>query len=163
MRKIFLLLVISVCAGQVYSQDSLGNLKELKQLLMQRKDQFDTYAKQADERSGIFGNKTKKDLEKSREILLQIVKIDNSIMDELNRAITNRGMAKADYSTDQLQYTTTIQQLTLAADTLEKQLNIATEAKASLQKKITLQQWAIYFLCAAILIGLWQRFRLMKR
>ena len=163
MKRMLFLLMLSFLAIQAYSQDSLNNLGELKQLLKQRKDQFDTYAKQAGARSGIFGNKTKKDLEKSREILLQIVNIDNRIMDELNQAIANRGMAKADYSADQMQYTTTIQQLTLAADTLEKQLNAATEEKTSLQKKTTLQQWAIYFLCAVILLGLFKRFRTVKK
>jgi hypothetical protein len=114
---LFLLLCINL-----FAQDSLGNLKELQQLLQLRQQQFQSYAAAADQRSGIFGNKTKKDLEESREILLRIVEIDNRIMVELDQAIAERGMAKADFSADQMNYEKTIRQLTMAADTLEKQV-----------------------------------------
>ena len=163
MKKILLFLILISSFSGILAQDYLQSVNELQKLLQQRQDRFAAYTQAADRRSGIFGNKTKKDLESSREILLGIVQLDNQIMDELNRAIAVRGMAKADYTVDAGQYQRTIDQLSFAADTLEKQLNVATETKASLQKKTTMQQWAIYFLCAAILLGLWQRFRMLRR
>ncbi|MFI5136133.1 MAG: hypothetical protein ACHQD9_09795 [Chitinophagales bacterium] len=148
MKKMIFLLLILSNGHELFAQDSLNNIIELQQLLKQRKDQFDSYAVAADQRSGIFGNKTKKDLEKSREILLGMVKIDNKIMDKLGQTISTRGMAKADYSVDEMGYQQRIKQLTLATDTLYKQLVTARENQSSLQKKITMQQVGLYFLGA---------------
>src|SRR6185295_18213620 len=100
MNKIFLLIPFLLFTAQLKAQDSLGNITELQKLLKDRKNRFVAYATSADQRSGIFGNKTKKDLEKSREILFEIVKTDNTIFNELTRVISKRGMAKADYSYD---------------------------------------------------------------
>src|SRR6185436_7073698 len=104
MKKIILLIPFFLFTPQLKAQDSIGNIEELQKLLKERKDRFEAYATSADQRSGIFGNKTKKDLEKSREILFQIVKTDNNILTELDRAISHRGMAKADYSVDEAGY-----------------------------------------------------------
>src|SRR5438034_1347796 len=111
MRKICLLLLILFNVNNLPAQDSLSNIVELQHMLQQRKDQFQAYAEAADHRSGIFGMKTKKDLEQSREILLSIVNLDNRIMEKLNRVISARGMAKADYSTELLDDRQTIDRL----------------------------------------------------
>jgi hypothetical protein len=152
MIKISLLILFFTFTAQLKAQDSLGNITELQKLLKERKDRFEAYANSADERSGIFGNKTKKDLEKSREILLQIVKTDNNILLELDRAISHRGMAKADYSVDEASYKQTIDRLTQASDTLNSQLIAAKESNATIQKKLSTQQWMIYLSIAIIVV-----------
>ena len=150
MNKVFLLIPFLLFNAQLKAQDSLGNITELQKLLKERKDRFEAYATSADQRSGIFGNKTKKDLEKSREILFQIVKTDNNILNELTRVISKRGMAKADYSYDESGYKQTIDQLTQAADTLNKQLVAVKEINAAMESKAHTQQWILYLLLGVI-------------
>jgi len=150
MKKICVLIFILSNVGALSAQDSLGNLTELQHLLQIRKDRFQEYATAADQRTGIFGTKTKKDLEQSREILLQIVKTDNNILNALNQAIVRRGMAKADYSYDEIQNSQTIERLTEAADTLNKQLITAREINDSLEKKTGMQSGINYILIGII-------------
>jgi len=152
MNKIFLLILFFLFTAQLKAQDSLGNITELQKLLKDRKDRFEAYATSADQHSGIFGIKTKKDLEKSREILLEIVKTDNNILLELNRAISHRGIAKADYSIDEAGYKQTIDRLTQASDTLNSQLIAAKEINTTMQKKVNTQQWIVYSQFAIIMI-----------
>lgn len=155
MKKFFLpwILFASVCmAYPVQVQDSLGNITELQKLLKERKDRFEDYATSADQRSGIFKMKTKKDLEQSREILLQIVKTDNRIFNELSAVISRRGMAKADYSYDEITYKETINRLTQAADTLNKQLAAEKQLHAVSERKASTQQWVTYILLGLIAV-----------
>ena len=152
MKNPILIAIALLAFSSLKAQDSIGNMTELKKLLKERKDRFEAYAISADERSGIFGNKTKKDLEKSREILFQIVKTDNTILSELTRVISKRGMAKADYSYDEMGYRQTIDLLTQAADTLNKQLVTVKEVNVSLKKKVDIQQWILYSLLGVIVL-----------
>jgi hypothetical protein len=159
MKIIFLLACITFfqSAG---AQDSLNSITELQHLLQQRKDRFETYAEAADKRSGILGTKTKKDLEQSREVLLDIVNLDNRIMGELNRAISTRGIAKADYSNDLMDSRQTIQRLSAASDTLYKQLQVIKVENEELRKKTEQGKWITYlFLAWVILFGLLFFFR----
>ncbi len=152
MRKLTLITILILLFTNTFAQDSLSTIGELQKLLKDRRERFQSYATSADQRSGIFGNKTKKDLEESREILLDIVKTDDHILTKLNEAISTRGMAKSDYSVDVMNYTQTIDRLAAAADTLNKQLIDVRESNSSLQQKAGMQQWMIYALSAAVVI-----------
>lgn len=134
------------------AQDSLGSIGELQRLLNERNLRFGEYVQSAEKKSGIFGNKTKKDLEQSREILLEIVKTDEEILSELNRAIQRRGMAKVSYTFDEMEYRQTIDQLVQASDTLEKQLVATREIHASLQKKYDVQKMILYGIAATFAV-----------
>ena len=150
MKCSMLLLLFLPIMNLANAQDSLGNITELQRLLKERKDHFQEYSQAADQRSGIFGNKTKRDLEQSREILFNIVKTDNHILEELDRAISNRGMAKADYSFEETSYKQTIEQLSQATDTLNKQLEAQKQISASMQNKADSQRWILYVLAGII-------------
>ena len=162
MTKYLALILFWFTIKSLPAQDSLGNIGELQKLMKQRQDQFEAYANAAEQRSGIFKNKTKKDLEESREILLQIVNIDNRIMSELNRVVSSRGLAKANYSFDVQQYTETISNLTAATDTLSRQLDILKHDHAGLEKKEYLQRWLMYIFAGTTLLLIAMRF-LRKR
>jgi hypothetical protein len=82
---------------------------------------------------------------------LQIVKTDNALLNALDHAIVRRGMAKADYSVDELSYKQTVDRLTLAADTLNKQLISERELNASITGKAKTQQLITYLLLGVIL------------
>jgi len=149
MRIICAIGLLLCCSGYLVAQDSLNSITELQHLLQERRDRFESYASAADKRSGIFGMKTKKDMEESREILLGIVNLDNRIMAELTHVISARGMAKANYSTDLMENSEMIKRLTAASDTLYKQLTVQKEMNESLQAKTERQKWVLYFFIAA--------------
>jgi hypothetical protein len=152
MKKLILSFLTLLIFFNVNAQDSLGSITELQRLLKERRDRFDAYATSADQKSGIFGNKTKKDLEESRTILLEIVKTDNQLLNELDRAISRRGIAKADYSVAEVGYRETIDRLSQAVDTLNKQLIAERELSASFQHKTESGQWFLYLLLAIIAV-----------
>jgi hypothetical protein len=80
------------------------------------------------------------------------VKTDNNILTELDQAIIHRGMAKADYSVDEVGYKQTIDKLTHASDTLNSQLIAEKEINATMQKKLNTQHWIVYLELAIMAI-----------
>ncbi len=150
MRKYLLLLLSMLFFHTLHAQDSLGNITELKKLLQERKDRFSQYSAAAEMKSGIFGNKTKKDLEHSRDILIEIVKTDNHLLTELDKAIEKRGIAKADYSFDEVAYKQTIENLANATDTLNIQLAAVKDLNIKLNSSLDREKWLRYTLLSII-------------
>jgi hypothetical protein len=71
-------------AGQDHSREYL------RQLLKERKDRFEEFTEAADKKSGIFGNRTKRDVEKQNEVLIEIVRTDNHIVRELEASLNQK-------------------------------------------------------------------------
>lgn len=57
--------------------------QRINNMLAQRSEKFSQYTKSLDEHTGIFGWQTKKDIKHSGEILMDIVRTDDSIFKEL--------------------------------------------------------------------------------
>jgi hypothetical protein len=57
----------------------------IQQILKERKEKFSTYTESLDDATGWFGIKTKKDLKKSQSVLVEIVRLDNRLINVLNR------------------------------------------------------------------------------
>lgn len=115
---IFLLLFINSAFSQMQVQDRLN----LQNLLAERAKNFSEYTSSIQKRSGIFGNKTKKDLEKSNEILIGIVTLDNSITDALNRALQYKTFEKTSDNYDVMDCQLKLKQSMEVTDTLLKQM-----------------------------------------
>lgn len=163
MKKYLLLLPCILFFNTLHAQDSLGNITELKKLLQERKDRFSQYSEAAEMKSGIFGNITKKDLEHSRDILIEIVKTDNHLLTELDKAIEKRGIAKADYSFDEVAYKQTIENLANATDTLNVQLTAAKDLNKVVQSSLRKQQWISYVLLSIVGILLFVIFMIRRK
>lgn len=86
-----LLITIPFCASAV--QDSVKQKDEkraLRMLLKERKEKFAQYTEHIDDKSGFFGNHSKRDLKEINEVLKDIVRTDNNIITELERLLDQR-------------------------------------------------------------------------
>lgn len=97
---------------------------ELQGLLAERAKNFSAYTSSIQKRSGIFGNKTKSDIQRSNEVLLAIVTLDNNIMDALNRALSYKSFEKATDNYSKSDCEMRLKQSMQVTDTLMKQLTL---------------------------------------
>lgn len=122
---LLLWLFMSASFAQVQMQERLN----LQNLLAERAKNFSEYTSSIQKRSGIFGNKTRRDIEKSNEVLIDIVTLDNSIMDALNRALSYKTFEKTTDNYSARDCELKLKQNMQVTDTLMKQL-------AVLEKKV---------------------------
>jgi Tfp pilus assembly protein PilX len=129
MRKIHAMILLTLLALPAFSQIQMQQRINLQNLLAERAKNFSEYTSSIQKRSGIFGNKTRHDLAKSNEVLIQIVTLDNNIMDALNRALDYKTFQKTTDNFNSRDCELRLKQSMLVTDTLTKQLSI-------LEKKI---------------------------
>ena len=88
MQKLILFLSLFFLGTPVFAQqtDSLAyqlQRQKVNNLLAKRSITFNQYFESLDKHTGIFGLQTKKDIRRSNEILMDIVKMDNAVFKEL--------------------------------------------------------------------------------
>jgi small-conductance mechanosensitive channel len=87
MKKYFYLLSIILFGFQVYAQQDTAayaaQRAKVNSLLAERSTRFGQYDESLNQRTGIFGWQTKRDIKNSNEILRQVVLTDNNIFKEL--------------------------------------------------------------------------------
>lgn len=88
MKKTIFSLLLVLASSIIYAQnvDSLTyqlQRKKVNGLLTTRTQKFGQYTNSLNERTGIFGLQTKKDIRRSNKILMAIVETDNNIFKEL--------------------------------------------------------------------------------
>ncbi len=122
-KTFFLVLAISLLI--VFSTTAQTNIMERKrlfELLEERRQKFDAYSASIEKHSGIFGNKTKKDMQKSNDVLTELVRTDNNIISVLNRAVDFKNYERVSLSQEVGENTQQMESLLHATDTLERQL-----------------------------------------
>jgi len=142
MKKYFYLLFLVLVNAQVFAQqDTVADHAQrvkINTLLKSRSENFGQYEQSLNQRTGIFGWQTKKDIKNSNEILRQIVLNDNHIFKELKLLMDYKDlqhqqkMAIVDHSTERIaNYMQTIKklqdqndQLRIKAGQVEKGKNI---------------------------------------
>src|SRR5690554_2407289 len=102
MKRIFLVILLILNIVLSTSAQDLNNASSDRRLMMEilneRKQKFSSYTESLDDRTGIFGMKTKKDIERSRKILIDIVKLDNRLISVLNRRLDYKDFEKTELS-----------------------------------------------------------------
>lgn len=136
---------------------------QLQQLLVERQQNFSSYAQTLDKRSGIFGNKTKQDIGRSHEILRQLITTDNRIIDVLNKVVDLRNYEKTVLSYGIVEKKQTLENLIHATDTLNKQVTRLKESNDSLKTQNKKLTWIIYILSLLPLILVILRMRRRKK
>jgi len=156
------LLILSFFAFSLFTSLTKGqsaDRKDLHDLVELRREKFDAYSHSLEKRSGIFGNKTKKDLEHSNAVLSEIVETDNRIISTLNRVIDFKSYEKVNRNYDWLQNNDQLDNLKHATDTLTKQVDTLAIVNASLKSKTKRLRWLTYILSALLIWSLVSRRR----
>lgn len=117
------------------TQDRTADRAELHQLLMERQKKFDAYTTSLKKRSGIFGGKTKVDMQRSNEVLTDIIESDNKIISVLNRVVNFKTYEKVNMNYELLSCNERVGNLQRAVDVLNKQVNSLTSSNEAVQKK----------------------------
>lgn len=133
---------------------------DLQHYIEIRRSKFDAYSQSMEKRSGIFGNKTKKDLQKSHDALADIVETDNRIISFLNQKIDVKKYEKVNSNYDFHEQNERIRNLQLATDTLVKQVDLLTASNVTLKNKAQFLKWSVYILSVIVLwmfIQKWKR------
>lgn len=136
--------------------------KKINQLLDQRSSRFGQYESSLGKRSGIFGLKTKKDMQFSNDILRQIVLTDNDIFEELKILLDYKDFEKQQVETRAEtvegridRYQTTITGLQQENEKLRAE---AEKSIASYDK----QTIYLFALIISLLATIWYIFKLKK-
>ncbi len=98
--KAFLIFMILSGFGNLFAQDNNeayeSQRAKINNLLQQRSNNFGTYTQSLSQRTGIFGLKTKKDMQRSNDILADIVTTDNNIFKELKVLLDFKDLQKSE-------------------------------------------------------------------
>jgi len=156
-----ILLLFFLSTIQLYAQDRTADRQELMNLLQERKQKFDAYSASLEKRSGIFGGKTKKDMQRSNEVLTEIVRTDNRIISTLNRVADFKTFEKVNMNYDLMQCNERVQNLQNATDAMRKQVDALTILNTALKNKSDNLLKVVYVL--SILLVLSGIFIVLKR
>ena len=138
--------------------------QELFSLISERKQLFDAYSESLDKKSGFFGNKTKKDLRNSQEMLVDIVAIDNRIMNALNRTLDYRNYEKQSMRYDAGEYEERIRSLKILNDTLFNKNAFYEQELKSLEASLRKHKlYNFFFLMILVIVGIGLFRRLSKK
>jgi len=133
MKKYFYLLAILCIGFQTFAQQDTtayaAQRVKVNTLLEERSSKFGQYDESLNQRTGIFGWQTKKDIKNSNEILRQVVLTDNNIFKELKVLMDYKDLqnqqkvAVADHSQERMEnYMQTIKKLQDQNEELAKDL-----------------------------------------
>ncbi|MCR8556826.1 hypothetical protein KXD93_04205 [Mucilaginibacter sp. BJC16-A38] len=132
MRGIILLIILTFTLSAVQAQHNADSLayqlqrKKINTMLAQRAQKFGQYDSSLSKHTGIFGFQTKKDIRRSNDILMDIVKTDNEIYKELKILLEYRTFQQKqvisytrETQSNVLGYMTTINKLRTQIDLLK--------------------------------------------
>ena len=124
--------------------------KKINDLLSQRSEKFGQYDQSLQLQTGIFGLKTKKDMQRSNDILTDIVLNDNTIFKELKILLDFKDLEKSTIESRSTQnqyrigkYMETITKLQNEQDRLQRDIKL-------LEKSRLIYKWVIFI---SLLIG----------
>ncbi|MDB4927171.1 hypothetical protein [Mucilaginibacter sp.] len=133
MKKIILVALLCFLFADVFAQANSDSLayqlqrKKINSMLAERSLKFGQYDKSLSEHTGIFGLQTKKDIRRSNDILMDIVKTDNDIYKQLKILLEYRTFQQnqvqdksKETETNALGFMYTIKQLRDQVDQLKK-------------------------------------------
>ena len=136
MKKTFLLITICFLLTGAFAQTNSDSLayqlqrKKINGMLDVRAQKFGKYDQSLSQHTGIFGLQTKKDIRRSNDILMDIVKTDNAIYKQLKILLDYRTFEQTqvvdkskEIETANLHYMNTINTLRRQNEKLTKEVN----------------------------------------
>ncbi|HCN82110.1 MAG TPA: hypothetical protein DIT07_00595 [Sphingobacteriaceae bacterium] len=136
---IFFLAYSFNCVAQQDSSAYQMQRKKINQLLADRSAKFGRYDQSLSSRTGIFGLKTKKDMQRSNDILTEIVKTDNTVFIELKTLLDYKDLEKTEVQdkyqeteSSKINFMTTITKLQQQNDQLKDDLEKSKAQNATI-------------------------------
>lgn len=151
-KSVFIILFLVFLIHYVAAQDKIKDRADLKELLNAREQNFGSYAESVEKKSGFFGNKTKRDVAHTNDVLIEIVKTDNKIIGLLNRVVDFKNYEKVTLNYDLHDRSDQMENLLNATDTLSKQVKNLTYINKDLTRKSQKLQWLCGLLALLIVI-----------
>jgi len=144
--KTFILIIFSlfVSAG-LNGRDREQEKLALQKLVAEREARFGQYSRAATARTGIFGNKTKKDLLEQVNVLTDIIKTDNRIISTLENFLDYRTFQKTELTYSQAELDQKNQRLDELTTVLSKKLSTAESAKKEWKYVLNGPDYSIIF------------------
>ncbi len=137
-------------AGRAPAADSsFSEKKKLYDLLEDRKRKFGQYVNSLDEKTGLFGSRTRSDIRRSMAVLKEIVETDNRIIAVLNRAMDFKVFEKSKMNYDLLERDEQLNRLNEENGKLRDVL-AATEADLKHRTRMIRLQWLVLFLLVVL-------------
>lgn len=112
----------------LFSLELFAQNDKMKELLTERAELYTAWKDALDQKSGIFGNQSKADLEEISEVLKKIIKKDNEILDELEASQSSDNQQLQEKYNNLLQ---TRERLEVSKNNFEKKLNEQKEFQKS--------------------------------
>lgn len=156
--SLLILMLTAVVKAENKSLDTSGYYRQqLQKLLIERGQKVSAYTQSLQKRSGIFGAKTKKDILGSNEILKDLIKSDDQIIEVLNRVVDFRNYEKVSMVYNNLDHHQHLDNLLRATDTLSKQVTALRQQNNKLTADIrwlVLLSIVLFILSAVLFIKL---------
>ncbi len=136
---LFLLIFSNIISAETIVPNS--DHEQILQILKERKEKFSVYTQSLDDATGIFGLKSKKDLKNSQKYLVEIVRLDNKLIDVLNRRVDFKGFETINSNYKQLEAERKVGELLDAlklTDSRINQQNLKIEELKSIVRSRTL-------------------------
>jgi len=161
MKKLILLGLVCFWCVNVFAQQNTDSIayqterKKINNMLAERAQKFGKYDESLSMHTGIFGFQTKKDIRRSNEILMDIVKTDNDIYRELKILLEYRTFQQTQVQShskeaeaSNIGFMNTINRLRNQVD----QLRIDAEKQEAQQEKTQRLHIAVFILLLALII-----------
>ncbi|MDB5012036.1 MAG: hypothetical protein JWQ25_238 [Daejeonella sp.] len=118
---------------------SAYNTQRLKinTLLANRSSKFDQYQNSLSKHTGIFGLKTKKDMQRSNDILTAIIETDNEILKELKVLFDYKDLEKTTVETRAETSETRVSNYMQTITKLQKQVDLMKDNQTHLEAEIS--------------------------
>lgn len=155
MKQLISLLILLVAHFSVLAQSdtSAYNLQRnrINQLLKERSARFSQYDNSLGKRTGIFGLKTKRDMQASNDILTQIVLTDNDIFSELKVLLDFKDFEKKEVEHQAATIETRAERFRSTITRLQQQTD---KLKAENEKQNSKNERLIIYLALSILAAI---------
>lgn len=142
MKLFFSFLILCyLCFLTAFTQEvpSAYNTQRLKinTLLENRSSKFGLYQNSLSKHTGIFGLKTKKDMQRSNDILTEIIETDNNILKELKVLFDYKDFEKTTVETRVETSETRVSNYMQTITKLQKQVDILKNSQTALEAEIS--------------------------
>jgi hypothetical protein len=168
MKKLTVFVLLCLFCGCAFAQANSDSLayqlqrKKINAMLAQRTQKFGQYSESLSMHTGIFGLQTKKDIRRSNDILMDIVKTDDDIYKELKILLEYRTFQQTQVQTTSKQaedsnigFMTTINKLRNQID----QLKAETEKQQQEHEKLKHIAIIVFIIMGTIIVYLASRKR----